>query len=170
MNIVISDDYQNCVRTLKCYEALAGHQVTIHTDTLTDPDAIATRFANADAAILIRERTRITRTLLDHLPRLKFISQTGRAANHVDLAACTSLGIPVGAQGDATNAAAELTWALLLGISRRVVVEANAFSAGKWQTALGTTLRGRTLGIAGYGRIGALVASYAKVFGMHGLG
>jgi D-3-phosphoglycerate dehydrogenase len=167
MKIVISDDYQDCVRTLDCFSRLAGHDVTIHNDTLTDIDALAKRFADADVAMLIRERTRITRPLLDRLPRLKFISQTGRAANHVDLPACTALGIPVGAEGNATNAAAELTFTLLLGISRRLVTEANSFNAGRWQSSLGTTLHGRTLGIAGYGRIGALVASYGKAFGMH---
>lgn len=167
MNIVISDDYQDCVRTLDCFKRLSNHRVTIYKDTLTDVDQLAARFAPADVAILIRERTRIDRPLLEKLPGLKFISQTGRAANHVDLRACTELGIPVGAEGDATNSAAELSWTLLLGISRRLVVEANAFSAGKWQTSLGTTLKGRTLGIAGYGRIGALVASYGKAFGMH---
>jgi len=167
MNIVLSDDYQNCVRSLKCFAGLASHAVTLHTNTLIDQDALVARFANADALILIRERTRIDRALLQRLPKLKLISQTGRAANHVDIAACTEAGIVVAAQGDATNAAAEMTWALLLGISRQLVTEANAFKAGKWQTALGTTLHGKTLGILGYGRIGALVARYATAFGMH---
>ncbi len=167
MKIVISDDYQDCVRNLQCFRGLAAHDVTIYNDTISDPDRLIERFADADALILIRERTRIDAALLGRLPRLKFISQTGRAANHVDLPACTSAGLPVAAEGDATNAAAELTWALLLGISRRVVTQANAFSAGRWQTELGMTLHGRTLGIAGYGRIGALVARYASAFGMH---
>lgn len=166
MNIVISDDYQNCVRTLDCFSRLAGHDVTIHTDTLSDIDALAERFAAADVALLIRERTRITRPLLERLPNLKFISQTGRAANHVDLQACTELGIPVAAEGSATHSAAEIAWTLLLGITRRLVTEANAFQAGKWQTALGTSLYGRTLGIAGYGKIGSVVAGYGKAFGM----
>jgi len=167
MKLVISDDYQDCVRNLTCFAGLASYDVSIFTDTLTDTDALAMRFADADALILIRERTPIDRALLQRLPRLKFISQTGRAANHVDLSACTEAGIPVAAEGDATNAAAELTWALLLSISRQLVSQANAFKAGKWQTALGTALRGRTLGIAGYGRIGAMVARYATAFGMH---
>lgn len=166
MKIVISDDYQHCVRTLDCFARLAGHDVVIHTDTLTDIDALAERFKQADVALLIRERTRIGRALLERLPNLKFISQTGRAANHVDLAACTELGIPVAAEGSATHSAAEITWTLLLGITRRLVTEANAFRAGRWQTELGTSLYGRTLGIAGYGKIGSVVAGYGKAFGM----
>ena len=166
MNIVISDDYQDCIRTLDCFKKLSGHQVVIHNDTLTDEAAIAERFANADVALLVRERTRITASLLDQLPKLKFISQTGRAANHVDLAACTARGIPVAAEGSATDAAAELAFTLLLASARNLVTEANRFKAGQWQTTLGHSLHGRTLGIAGYGKIGSVVAGYGKAFGM----
>lgn len=166
MHIVISDDYQDCIRRLSCFWKLNGHRVSIHRDTLTDEAAIAERFAEADVALLVRERTRITASLLDRLPNLKFISQTGRAAHHVDLAACTARGIPVAAEGSATDAAAELAFALLLASARNLVVEAERFKAGQWQTTLGTSLRGRTLGIAGYGRIGSAVAGYGRAFGM----
>lgn len=166
MKIVISDDYQDCVRTLDCYQRLQGFEVEIHHDTLTDEAALARRFADADVALLVRERTRMTPTLLAALPKLKFISQTGRAANHVDLAACTERGIPVAAEGSATHAAAELAWTLLLAVTRKLVPEVNGFKAGGWQSTLGTSLQGRTLGIAGYGKIGSVVAGYGQAFGM----
>ncbi|CDY75007.1 D-3-phosphoglycerate dehydrogenase [Caballeronia glathei] len=167
MKVVISDDYQNCIRTLDCYPALAAHfDVEIHNDTVTTLDAIAERFADADAMLLVRERTPVSAALLARLPRLKFISQTGRAANHVDLAACTARGIPVSAEGSATTAAAELTWALVMASMRKVHLEAARLAAGLWQGHLGVGLKGRTLGIAGYGKIGSVVAGYGRAFGM----
>jgi D-3-phosphoglycerate dehydrogenase / 2-oxoglutarate reductase len=167
MKIVISDDYQNCVRSLDCFSQLKDFDVDIYHDTLTDEDALANRFVNADVALLVRERTRITPSLLERLPKLKFISQTGRAANHVNLAACNERGIPVAAEGSATHAASELAWTLLLAVTRNLVQEVNGFKQGHWQTTLGVSLRGRTLGIAGYGKIGSVVAGYGKAFGMN---
>jgi D-3-phosphoglycerate dehydrogenase len=167
MKVIISDDYQDCVRTLDCYAKLAGQfDVEIHHDTLQSVDALTARFADADALLLIRERTPVTADLLARLPKLRFISQTGRAANHVDLAACTARGIPVSAEGSATTAAAELTWALVMASMRKVHVEANRLKAGLWQGHLGTGLKGRTLGIAGYGKIGSVVGGYGRAFGM----
>ncbi|PLZ03229.1 3-phosphoglycerate dehydrogenase [Burkholderia sp. WAC0059] len=167
MKVVISDDYQDCIRTLDCYPALAKHfDVEIHHDTVTTLDAQAARFADADALLLVRERTPITAELLARLPKLKFISQTGRAANHVDLAACTARGIPVSAEGSATTAAAELTWALVMTAMRKVHLEAARLKAGLWQGHLGVGLKGRTLGIVGYGKIGSVVAGYGRAFGM----
>jgi D-3-phosphoglycerate dehydrogenase / 2-oxoglutarate reductase len=167
MKVIISDDYQNCIRTLDCYPVLASHfDVEIHNDTVTSLDAQVQRFADADALLLVRERTPITAALLERLPKLKFISQTGRAANHVDLAACTARGIAVSAQGSATTAAAELTWALVMASMRKVHLEATRLRAGLWQGHLGVGLKGRTLGIAGYGKIGSVVAGYGRAFGM----
>jgi D-3-phosphoglycerate dehydrogenase len=167
MKVIISDDYQDCVRTLDCYPALAERfDVEIHNDTVESLDAQAARFADADALLLVRERTPIPAELLARLPKLKFISQTGRAANHVDLAACTSRGIPVSAEGSATTAAAELTWALVMASMRKVHLEANRLKAGLWQGHLGMGLQGRTLGIAGYGKIGSVVGGYGRAFGM----
>ncbi|CAB3771526.1 D-2-hydroxyacid dehydrogenase family protein [Paraburkholderia humisilvae] len=167
MKLIISDDYQDCVRTLDCYAKLAAQfDVEIHHDTLQSVDAQAARFADADALLLIRERTPVTAELLARLPKLRFISQTGRAANHVDLAACTARGIPVSAEGSATTAAAELTWALVMAAMRKVHVEANRLKAGLWQGHLGIGLKGRTLGIAGYGKIGSVVGGYGRAFGM----
>jgi D-3-phosphoglycerate dehydrogenase len=167
MKVIISDDYQDCIRTLDCYPSLAEHfDVEIHHDTVTSLDAQAERFADADALLLVRERTPVGADLLARLPKLKFISQTGRAANHVDLAACTARGIPVSAEGSATTAAAELTWALVMASMRKVHLEATRLKAGLWQGHLGVGLKGRTLGIAGYGKIGSVVAGYGRAFGM----
>jgi D-3-phosphoglycerate dehydrogenase / 2-oxoglutarate reductase len=167
MKVIISDDYQDCIRTLDCYPALRDNfDVVIHHDTVTTLDAQADRFADADALLLVRERTPISAELLARLPKLKFISQTGRAANHVDLAACTARGIPVSAEGSATTAAAELTWALVMASMRKVHLEATRLKAGLWQGHLGVGLKGRTLGIAGYGKIGSVVAGYGRAFGM----
>jgi D-3-phosphoglycerate dehydrogenase / 2-oxoglutarate reductase len=167
MKVIISDDYQDCVRSLDCYASLTAHfDVEIHNDTLTSLDALAERFADADAMLLVRERTPVGAELLARLPKLKFISQTGRAANHVDLAACNARGIPVSAEGSATTAAAELTWALVMASMRKVHLEAARLAAGLWQGHLGVGLKGRTLGIAGYGKIGSVVAGYGRAFGM----
>lgn len=166
MRIVIPDDYQNAVSGLACFHKLAGHEVTIYNDTVKDVETLAARFAHADALVLIRERTAITEPLLERLPNLKFISQTGRGIPHIDLAACTRRGILVAAGGGASHATAELTWALVLAGMRHIPQEVARLKAGQWQTTFGTGLRGRTLGIFGYGKIGSVVAGYGKTFGM----
>lgn len=168
MHIVIPDDYQNAVRTLECFMRLAAHQVTVYTDTVRDLDALAERFAPADALVLIRERTPITAALLDRLPNLKLIAQTGKGIPHIDLDACTRRGVAVAIGGGSPYAPAELTWALLLAAMRRLPTEIESMKAGHWQSApLGVGLRGRTLGILSYGKIGAVVAGYGRAFGMH---
>jgi len=166
MHIVIPDDYQDAVRGLSCYAKLAGHDVSVFNDTVTDVDALARRFNDADALVLIRERTRIGDVLLERLPRLKIISQTGKAAAHIDLAACTRRGVVVAAGTGSPYAPAELTWALVLAAVRRLPQEVARLRAGRWQGSIGTLLRGRTLGIWGYGNIGRLVAGYGAAFGM----
>lgn len=167
MHVIIPDDYQNAVHGLACFSKLAGHTVTVFNDTIKDIDALAQRFQNAEALVLIRERTRITDALLAKLPRLKLISQTGKAANHIDLTACTRRGIVVTAGTGSPYAPAELTWALVLAAVRRIPHEAARLRAGQWQSTLGTVLRGRTLGVWGYGNIGRLVAGYGHAFGMN---
>lgn len=167
MNITIPDDYQDAVRGLACFSKLEEHSVTIFNDTVTAVDELARRFQNADALVLIRERTEITDELLSRLPKLKLISQTGRGTAHIDLDACKRRNIVVTVGTGSPYAPAELTWALVLSAMRRVAVEAERFRAGRWQTTLGTTVRGRTLGIWGYGKIGSLVAGYGRAFGMH---
>jgi D-3-phosphoglycerate dehydrogenase len=166
MKIVIPDDYQDAVRTLDCFAKLQGHEVVIYHDTAKDLDTLAARFAEADALVLIRERTEISAALLDRLPRLKLISQTGRGVPHIDMAACTRHGVAVAAGGGSPHAPAELTWALILAGMRRLPQEMAALKAGRWQTSLGLGLRGRVLGIFGFGRIGSLVAGYGRAFEM----
>lgn len=170
MRVIIPDDYQNAVRGLDCFSKLAGHDVTIFNDTVKDIDALAERFRNAEALVLIRERTAITDALLARLPNLKLISQTGRGTTHIDLAACTRHGVVVAAGTGSPYAPAELTWALVLAAARRIPQEAARLRAGQWQSTLGTLgtgLRGRTLGIWGYGKIGSLVAGYGRAFAMN---
>jgi len=166
MNIVIPDDYQDAVKHLACFGKLADHTVTIYNDTVKDIDSLAARFRDADALVLIRERTTITDALLAHLPRLKLISQTGKGIAHIDLDACTRRGIVVAAGTGSPYAPAELTWGLVLAAVRRIPLEVARLKTGQWQTTIGTGLRGRTLGIFGYGKIGSLVAGYGRAFGM----
>ncbi len=166
MNIVIPDDYQDAVRHLDCFAKLAGHQVTIYHDTVKDLDALAQRFQDADALVLIRERTQITDALLARLPRLQQIAQTGRGTTHIDLDACARRGILVTTGSGSPIAPAELTWALVMSAMRHIPDEVAHLRAGGWQATLGRALRGRTLGVWGYGKIGALVAGYGRAFTM----
>jgi D-3-phosphoglycerate dehydrogenase len=167
MHVLIPDDYQDAVRHLACFSKLAGHSVTIYNDTVKDLDSLAERLRPAEALVLIRERTRIGEALLDRLPSLKLISQTGKGTAHIDLAACTRRGIVVSAGTGSPYAPAELTWALVLAAMRHIPREVARLRAGQWQSTLGTGLRGRTLGIWGYGKIGSLVASYGRAFAMY---
>lgn len=166
MRIIIPDDYQDAVRGLACFAKLAGHSVKVYTDTVKEVDALTERFQEADALVLIRERTRITAPLLERLPRLRLISQTGKGTAHIDLAACARHGVVVTAGTGSPYAPAELTWALVLAALRHVPGETARLRAGQWQSTMGTGLRGRTLGIWGYGKIGTLVAGYGRAFGM----
>ncbi|HQX11291.1 MAG TPA: D-2-hydroxyacid dehydrogenase family protein [Thermoflexales bacterium] len=166
MEIAIPDDYQGVVRQLACFSKLAGHTVTIYTDTVKDLDALAARLAPAEVLVLIRERTVISDALLARLPRLRMISQTGKGAAHIDLEACARRGITVATGTGSPYAPAELTWALLLAAARRIPREVAGLKAGGWQSTLGIGLRGRTLGIWGYGKIGQVVAGYGRAFGM----
>lgn len=166
MRIVIPDDYQDAVRHLDCFAKLHGHDVTIYNDTVKDVDALAERFRDADALVLIRERTAIDDELLSRLPKLKLISQTGRGTTHIDVDACKRRGVEVAVGTGSPYAPAELTFALILAAMRRIPQEVANLRSGGWQHVLGTTVRGRTLGIYGYGKIGSLVAGYGLAFGM----
>jgi D-3-phosphoglycerate dehydrogenase len=168
MKIAILDDYFDTLRTLKCFEMLSGHEVTVWKDHVQEVDALAKRLKDAEVLVLIRERTKIDAALLDRLPNLKLISQRS-VYPHIDVAACTSLGIIVSSNlhSDTPSfAAAELTWALVLASARQVPQQMASLQKGHWQTGVGQTLRGRTLGVFGYGRIGAVVAGYGRAFGM----
>lgn len=166
MKICILDDYQDAVRALACFPLLAGHEVTVHRDTVKDEAALAARLAGAQAVVLIRERTRVTDSLLARLPELELVSQTGGAGNHLDLEACTRRGVTVCQGTGSPVAPAELTWALVLAAMRRVALEDRRLRAGHWQSTVGRALHGLTLGVWGYGKIGRLVAGYGKAFGM----
>jgi D-3-phosphoglycerate dehydrogenase / 2-oxoglutarate reductase len=166
MRIAVLDDYQDCVRRLDCFARLDGHETTVFTDTPPDLDALVERLAGFDAIVPIRERTRLTRALLERLSGLRLISLTGPASGQVDLAACRERGIVVCAGRGSGTSAPEHTWALVLAATRHVALEDRRMREGRWQSTVGRVLAGKTLGILGYGRIGAIVAGYAKAFGM----
>lgn len=174
MKIAILDDYQDSVRHLDCFRLLDGHEVKVFTSSARGVGQLAIRLADFDALVLIRERTVLTKALLDKLPKLKLISQTGKVSGHIDLTAAAAAGITiVEGVGDPT-APAELTWALIMAAGRKIAQYAANLKQGAWQTAaanpmhnsLGTVLKGRTLGIWGYGKIGRMIAGYGKAFGM----
>ena len=167
MKIVIPDDYQDAVRGLGCFSKLAAHDVTIYNDTVKDTATLAERFRDADALVLIRERTSIDDALLEQLPRLKLIAQTGRGTAHIDTKACERRGIEVAVGTGSPVAPAELTWALVMAAMRHIPQEVAGMRAGQWQQHLGRALRGRTLGVWGYGKIGTLVAGYGRAFAMN---
>jgi D-3-phosphoglycerate dehydrogenase / 2-oxoglutarate reductase len=169
MKISILDDYHDTIRTLECYKKLAGHEVTIWNDHIQEVDELASRLHDTEVLVLIRERTEIRRPLLQRLNNLKLISQRS-VYPHIDIDACTELGIIVSSSqhaGTPSYAAAELTWALVLAAMRQLPQQMAALKAGKWQIGVGHDLRGKTLGVFGYGRIGSVVAGYGKAFGMN---
>jgi D-3-phosphoglycerate dehydrogenase len=170
MNIAILDDYQDTIRTLACFGKVAGHRVTIWNDHTKDVDVLAARLEDAEALTLLRERTPIRAPLLERLDKLRIISQVS-VYPHVDVEACTRRGVILSsymAPGRPSYATAELTWGLIVAALRRIPQEMAALRAGKWQGyPIGTGLRGKALGIYGYGRIGAVVAGYGKAFGMN---
>ena len=168
MKISILDDYQDTLRTLRCFSKLEGHDVTIWNDHVQDVDSLAERLRDAEVLVLIRERTQIRAPLLERLKNLRLISQRS-VYPHIDIDACTRLGIIVSSNqhaGTPSYAAAELTWGLVLAAMRQIPQQVSALKAGRWQIGVGNTLRDKTLGIYGYGRIGSVVAGYGKAFGM----
>ena len=168
MKISILDDYHDTLRTLGCFGKLAGHDVEIWNDHVQEVDTLGKRLKDTEALVLIRERTQIRAPLLDRLPKLKLISQRS-VFPHIDVDACTRRGVIVSSSqhaGAPSYAAAELTWGLVLAAMRRIPQQMEALRAGKWQIGVGNSLRGKTMGIYGYGRIGAVIAGYAKAFGM----
>lgn len=178
MNIIILDDYQDAVRKLKCASKLEHLNAKVFTNTVKGIGQLSIRLRDADVVVLIRERTQFPRQLLEKLPKLKLISQTGRVGPHIDVEAATQMGISVAEGVGSPIAPAELTWALIMAATRRLPQYIGNLKHGAWQQSglkaasmppnfgLGTVLKGRTLGIWGYGRIGALVAGYGRAFGM----
>jgi D-3-phosphoglycerate dehydrogenase / 2-oxoglutarate reductase len=168
MKVAILDDYFDTLRTLPCFAKLAGHDVTIWRDHVRDVPTLAQRLCDREALVLIRERTAIRAPLLERLPALRLIGQRS-VHPHIDVEACTRLGIVVSASqhpGAPSYSAAELTWALVLAAARQIPQQMASLKSGRWQTGIGSTLRGKTLGVYGYGRIGREVAEYGRAFGM----
>jgi len=168
MKVSILDDYHDTVRTLLCFSTLAGHDITIWNDHVESADVLAERLRDTEVLVLIRERTKIRAPLLEHLPNLRLISQRS-VYPHIDIDACTRLGVIVSSSqhpGTPCYAAAELTWGLVLAAMRQIPQQMTALKMGKWQIGVGATLRDKTLGIYGYGRIARVVAGYGKAFGM----
>ena len=172
MKISILDDYQNIVRALKCFPKLAGHDVTVWNDHTKDTDTLAQRLKDTEVLVTIRERTPIRAPLIERLPKLRIISQTS-VYPHIDVDACTRRGIVLCSDlhpGEPSYATAELAWCLIISAMRSIPQEVAALKAGRWQSTIGTALRGKTLGILGYGRIGSVLARYGRAFEMKVLG
>jgi len=179
MNIVILDDYQDAVRKLQCASRLDAFNAKVYTNSVKGLGQLSVRLRDADIIVLIRDRTAITRQLIEKLPRLKLIAQTGRVGSHIDVQACTDHGIAIAEGVSSPVAPAELTWALIMAAMRRLPQYIANLKHGAWQQSgfkaasmppnfgLGNVLRGRTLGIWGYGRIGRIVAGYGRAFGMN---
>ena len=168
MKITILDDYFDTIRTLPSFAKIASHEVTIWNDHLQETEALARRIGDAEALVLIRERTKIAAPLLERLPKLRLVSQRS-VYPHIDIAACTRHGIIVSSDlhaGTPSYATAELTWALILASVRQLPQQVASLKAGNWQMGVGTTLRGKLLGFYGYGRIARAVADVARAFGM----
>ena len=178
MNIVILDDYQDAVRKLQCASKLDAYQAKVYTNTVKGIGQLSVRLKDADVVVLIRERTHMPRTLIEKLPKLKLIVQTGKVGDHIDVAACTERGIVVAEGAGSPIAPAEMTWALIMTATRRLPQYIAHLKHGAWQQAgpksssmpvnfgLGTVLKGKTLGIWSYGKIGKLIAGYGRAFGM----
>ncbi len=179
MNIVILDDYQDAVRKLPCAARLDPYSAKVYTNTVKGLGQLSVRLKDADIIVLIRERTQISRQLIEKLPRLRLIAQTGKVGAHIDLAACTERGVAVAEGVGSPVAPAELTWALIMAAMRRLPQYIANLKHGAWQQSglraasmpanfgVGTVLRGKTLGVWGYGKIGQLVAGYGRAFGMN---
>ena len=174
MKIAILDDYQDQVRNLNVTALLKDHEVKVFNNTARGVGQLALRLSNYDVLVLIRERTEISSALLRKLPNLKIISQTGKVSGHIDVEQASKQGVVIlEGSGDPT-APAELTWALIMAASRKIVPYASHLKEGGWQRTsmnaennlLGCTLKGKVLGIWGYGKIGKLIAGYGKAFGM----
>jgi D-3-phosphoglycerate dehydrogenase len=166
MKIAVIDDYQDAFRTLKCYAKLKGHDIIVYTDTEKDPVRLADRLKDVEAVLLTQQRSRFPGAVIERLPKLKLISQTGRATAHIDVEACTRHGIVVSAGGAGRpHTTAELTWGLILAALRHIPYEVSRLKAGHWQSTIGTAVQGKTLGIYAFGKIGSMVASVGRAFG-----
>ncbi|MEO8152286.1 MAG: D-2-hydroxyacid dehydrogenase family protein [Rhizobacter sp.] len=179
MNIIILDDYQDAVRKLKCATRLEHLNAKVFTNTVKGIGQLSVRLRDAEVLVLIRERTQFPRQLLEKLPKLKLLAQTGRVGPHIDVDTCTRLGIAVAEGVGSPIAPAELTWALIMASMRRLPQYVGNLKHGAWQQSglkaasmpgnfgIGMVLKGKTLGVWGFGRIGEMVAGYGRAFGMN---
>jgi D-3-phosphoglycerate dehydrogenase len=171
MKIAVMHDYANVLRSTRAYSRLQEHEVIIHTEAYTDPARVIAQAAGCDALLLTQQRVPLTRQIIERLPGLRFISQTGRNTNHLDVPACTQHGIVVsaggGGGGSPYSTTAELTWGLILAALRHLPYEIERLKQGHWHSTVGTRLFGHTLGVYAFGHIGAAVARVGKAFGMH---
>jgi D-3-phosphoglycerate dehydrogenase len=178
MNIVILDDYQDAVRKLECAAKLDAYPAKVYTNTVRGIGQLSVRLKDADVIVLNRERTHLPRQLIEKLPKLKLIAQTGKVGDHIDIAACTERGVAVAEGVGSPTAPAELTWALIMTATRRIPQYVANLKHGAWQQSglktgsmpanfgIGTVLKGKTLGIWSYGKIGKIIAGYGRAFGM----
>jgi D-3-phosphoglycerate dehydrogenase len=168
MKVHILDDWFDTLQGLPCFKKLSDHDVTVWKDHEPDPAKLAERIKEAEALVLIRERTKVGEDLLSRVPNLKLISQRS-VYPHIDIDACTAHKVLVCSNmhaGAPSYAAAEMTLALILASYRQIPEQAASLKSGGWQMGVGRTLRGRTLGLYGYGRIAKVVATYAEAIGM----
>jgi len=166
MKITVIDDYQDVFRTLPCFVELKNHEVTVYNDTLKDTDRLAERLRDAECVLLTQQRSWIRRELLERLPKLRLISQTGRVTAHIDVKACAARGVTVCAGGKGRpHSTAELAWALILAALRHIPEEVYGLRAGRWQSTVGVDIFGKTLGIYALGGIGSIVANIGRAFG-----
>jgi D-3-phosphoglycerate dehydrogenase len=167
MKIAVIDDYQGAFKRVAAYSKLKGHDVTVYSDTEKDPQKLAERLKDAEAVVLTQQRSRFPREVIEKLPKLKLISQTGRNTSHIDVAAAAAKGIVISAGGGSSpNPTAELTWAIILAGLRHIPDEVQNMKEGRWQSSVGVGLKDKTLGVYAFGRIGSIVAGVGRAFGM----
>jgi phosphoglycerate dehydrogenase-like enzyme len=163
--VAILDDYQDVARRLADWKSLPA-EVVVFRDHLSDESKVAARLADFDVVVAMRERTPFLRSLFERLPRLRLLVTTGMRNASIDLRAAADRGVVVSGTAGLPSPTAELTWALILALVRHVPREDRATREGRWQETLGTTLKGRTLGVLGLGQLGSRVARVGTAFEM----
>jgi D-3-phosphoglycerate dehydrogenase len=171
MKIAVIHDYANALRGTRAFGKLSGHEVIVHSEAYTDPARVVEQVTGCEAVLLTQQRVKMTRQIIERLPGLKFISQTGRNVYHLDIAACTEHGIVVsaggGEGGTPYSTTAEIAWGLIIASLRQLPYEVERLKQGHWHSTVGTRLYGKTLGVYAFGHIGAAVARVGRAFGMN---